>query len=167
MYTLHCTQKLLVRIKRPVVAGLPPPTTVLGNWYATALMWKPQVVLLVNETTRLPVFMPLAPAADVAARFPIYLAQVLMGHDVDPGFIAQEMLAMLEVGIAKTASRSILGTVNDFTWLAEAGDPYDLDELYHLSLRLAETPIGGQMKSKHPKGMLEAAVERWEETQSH
>ncbi len=57
MYTLHCTQKLLERIKRPVLADPPPATTILGNWYATALMWKPQVILLVNERTRLPLFM--------------------------------------------------------------------------------------------------------------
>lgn len=166
MYTLHCTQKLLVRIKRPVVADLPPPTTVLGNWYATALMWKPQLALLVNETTRLPVFVPLAPAANLAARFPIHLAQVLMGHDVDPDFIAQELQAMLEVGISKTASRSILGTMNDFTWIAEAGGSYDLDELYHLSMRLDETPIGGKMKYQRPAEMLEATVECWTETKS-
>lgn len=166
MYTLHCTQKLLVRIKRPVVADLPPPTTVLGNWYATALMWKPQVALLVNEATRLPVFMPLAPATNLAARFPMHLAEVLIGHDVDPNFIAQELQAMLEVGLAKTASRSILGTMNDFTWIAEAGDAYRLDELYHLSMRLAETPIGGAMKYQRPKHMLESAVERWAETES-
>jgi hypothetical protein len=163
MYTLHCTQKLLVRVKRPVIADAPPPTTVLGNWYATALMWKPQVALLVNETTRLPVFMPLAPAADLAARFPVHLAQVLRGHDVDPDFIAQEIAAMTEVGIAKTASRSVLGTINDFTWIAEGGDAYHADELYHLSMRLAKTPIGGQMKYASPESMLEAAVERWAE----
>ena len=55
MLTLHCTQKLLARIKRPVAPTPPAPTTTLGNWYATALLWKPQVALLVNERTLLPV----------------------------------------------------------------------------------------------------------------
>lgn len=68
---------------------------------------------------------------------------------------------MSEVRIAKTASRSILGTINDFTWIAEAGDAYQPDELYYLSLRLAETPIGGQTKYKRPKEMLETVAERW------
>jgi hypothetical protein len=31
----------------------------LGSWYATVLLWKPQVALLVNEKTLLPVLMPL------------------------------------------------------------------------------------------------------------
>jgi hypothetical protein len=35
-----------------------------------ALFWKPQVVLLVNEKTLLPVLMPLAPARNLMARFP-------------------------------------------------------------------------------------------------
>jgi hypothetical protein len=39
----------------------------LGSWYATVLLWKPQVALLVNEKTLLPVLMPLAPAKDLLA----------------------------------------------------------------------------------------------------
>jgi hypothetical protein len=45
---LHCTKKLLDRIKPSVASFSPPPTAVLGNWYATAFFWKPQVALLVN-----------------------------------------------------------------------------------------------------------------------
>ena len=55
MYTLHCTKKLLDRVKVPAMSAAQPPTTVLGNWYATALFWKPQIALLVNERTLLPV----------------------------------------------------------------------------------------------------------------
>jgi hypothetical protein len=80
MYTLHCTRKLLVRIKVSPAASLPPPTTVLGNWYATVLFWKPQVALLVNERTLLPVLMPLAPVSTLAARFPTELAAILGRH---------------------------------------------------------------------------------------
>ena len=51
MYGLHCTKKLLDRSKATIASALLPPTTVLGNWYATALSWKPQLALLVNEQT--------------------------------------------------------------------------------------------------------------------
>lgn len=67
MFHLHSTKKLLDRIKPEIcIAG--ESDTALGNWYATALFWKPQVALLVSEKTLLPVLMPLAPAApwDVA-----------------------------------------------------------------------------------------------------
>ncbi len=55
-------------------------TTLLGDWFATALFWKPQVALLVNERTLLPVFMPLAPAATLLDRMPDAIASVLRLH---------------------------------------------------------------------------------------
>jgi hypothetical protein len=60
-FTIHATKKLLDRVKQPIAEPVEPATE-LGNWYATALFWKSQVALLVNERTLLPVFMPLEPA---------------------------------------------------------------------------------------------------------
>jgi hypothetical protein len=94
-------------------------TTALGNWYATTLFWQPQVALLVNERTLLPVLMQLAPAATLAARFPDELATILAGHGVSQEFIATELAAMSKVSVAKTANRSVLGTMNEFAFLAE------------------------------------------------
>jgi hypothetical protein len=73
MYTLHCTKKLLDRFKSAVVASLSPATASLGNWYAAALFWKPQVALLVNERTLLPALMPLA---CVSSRFSLALETI-------------------------------------------------------------------------------------------
>lgn len=67
------------------------PTTALGNWYATSLFWKPQVALLVNEPTLFPVFMPLAPAATLMARFPDTLRQVLEAHGAPKPIIDAEI----------------------------------------------------------------------------
>src|SRR5689334_9642734 len=88
MYTLHCTKKLLDRVGLPAASSFGPPTTVLGNWYATALFWKPQVALLVNERTLLPLLMPLAPASTIIARFPYELAAILALHGAGGAFIA-------------------------------------------------------------------------------
>ena len=52
----------------------------MGQWYATAMFWKPQVALFVSEPTLLPVLVPLAPAATLLARFPQQLAAVLTAH---------------------------------------------------------------------------------------
>jgi hypothetical protein len=161
MYTLHCTQKLLARIKEPTTAAVPTATTALGNWYATALLWKPQVALFVNESSRLPLFMPLAPAKTLAARFPLHLEALLIAHGAPAGFAAHEVAAMTEVTVAKTASRSIVGTMNDFTWLAGSAEgTTDLDELRYLSKRLANRPIG-PMGHKYPIDVLDEVVERW------
>jgi len=78
MYTVHCTKKLLDRVKVPAMSAAQPPTTVLGNWYATALLWKPQVALIVNERTLLPLLMPLASASSLVKRF-TYWPQLILG----------------------------------------------------------------------------------------
>lgn len=154
MYTLHCTKKLLDRIKVSPATLLPAPTTALGNWYATALLWKPQVALLVNERTLLPLLMPLAPASTLAARFPQELASVLRRHGASQPFIASEMTAMGQASVAKTANRSVVGTMNEFAFLAETyredGETWDLPAL---SMRLANTPCGA-IKHKYPARLL-------------
>ena len=124
MYSLHCTKKLLDRIKPSIAVSWPPPTTALGNWYATALFWKPQLALLVNERTLLPVLMPLAPASALAARFPDELAAALSRHGASQKFIERELAAMTEVAMGKTANRSVVGTMNEFSFLAEGYREY-------------------------------------------
>ena len=63
--------------------------------------------------------MPLAPAATLLARFPDGLAQALAAHDVPEAFITQELSRMQDVRLGKTASRSVLGIMNEFTFLAQ------------------------------------------------
>ena len=142
MFTLHCTKKLLERV-RPEIEAPCNATTRLGNWYATALFWKPQMALLVNERTLLPILMPLAPAATLAKRFPAALKEVLQGLDLPAEFIQAEVEGMNDVIYAKTANRSVVGTMNEFAFLAEAfryrGVPVDT---LALSLKLAGVPCG-------------------------
>jgi hypothetical protein len=141
MYQLHCTKKLLDRIKPSAIVSDSAGTTVLGNWYATVLFWKPQVALLVNEKTLLPVLMPLAPATDLATRFPVHLADVLAAHGVPQQFIDHDLAQMNEVQYAKTSNRSVVGIMNQFTYLAEGYREYlETNDLLALSLRLSETP---------------------------
>jgi hypothetical protein len=148
MYTLHCTKKLLDRIKQPAAPAAPEPDTELGNWYANALFWKPQVVLAVNERSLLPVFVPLAPAATIAARLPDALAPVLRGIGIPEQIITDELAAMNTAVIAKTASRSVLGMITEFTFMAEhaIARGHSADHL-DLALWLANTPCSPLYKS--------------------
>ncbi|NML96277.1 DUF6933 domain-containing protein [Novosphingobium olei] len=145
MFHLHCTKKLLDRIK-PDIVTLGRSDTALGSWYATVLFWKPQVALLVSERTLLPVLMPLAPVATLARRFPAQLALILKEHGVPSEFIAQEVWRMDQVRYAKTANRRVLGILNEFVkqakfWLAAyAYERGDNDDLLAISAKLAETP---------------------------
>jgi hypothetical protein len=161
-FTIHATKKLLDRLKQPVVNPVDPATE-LGNWYATALFWKPQVALFVNERTLLPVFMPLAPASTLARRFPDELRRVLDAHGVDPRFVDVEIASMGVGRIAKTASRSLLGVMNEFTFFDNVHrEELGADEdLVALSVRLAETPMSPLDKSHgSPDRELKALVEQ-------
>lgn len=149
MYQLHCTKKLLDRIK-PELKASGDCTTRLGNWYATALMWRPQVALLVNERTLIPVLMPLAPAATLAQRFSLQLAQVLAGHGITASFIEAELAQMKTVTYAKTANRSVGGVMNEFAFLADGYRHYmETSDLLVLSLKLAQTPLFASRKDAH------------------
>ncbi|HWU03227.1 MAG TPA: hypothetical protein VN222_10855 [Novosphingobium sp.] len=106
---------MLDRIKSDSV----PPVTgdaLLGNWYVTALLWRPQVALLISERTLLPVLIPLAPAATLGRRFPDHLAQVLRAHGVPAEWVAQEIWRMGSAVYAKTANRRLLGMLNQFSF---------------------------------------------------
>jgi len=129
-----------------MTTSLPTPTTALGNWYATALFWKPQAALFVNERTLLPVLVPLAPASELVQRFPVYFAELLDALEINAEFITSEYEEMDDVVYAKTGSRSLLGSMNDFINLAEAfeGDGPNRT-LLQISTRLAKAlckPIG-------------------------
>ena len=140
MFNLHCTKKLLERIK-PEVGLAAHGSTVLGDWYATALFWRAQLALLVNERTLLPVVMPLAPAATLAQRFPEALAQVLRALDVEPNRVKSELQDMGQVTYCKTSNRSVLGIMNQFTFQAESyRDHFGLVDPLALSVKLAGTP---------------------------
>ena len=158
MYSLHCTKKLLDRIKPTIASSLLPPTTVLGNWYATALFWKPQLALFVNERTLLPVLMPLAPASTLATRFPVELAAALSVHGASQTIIESEVAAMVDVAMTKTANRSIVGTMNEFSFLAEGyREDLETSDLVTLSMRLANTPCS-PIKYNSPVRLLKEVL---------
>ena len=143
MLIVRATKKLLDRIGPPSLAEREQSTTLMGQWYATAVFWKPQVALFVNEPTLLPVLMPLAPAATLLARFPQQLAVVLVAHGTPDAVIDEDLRQMRDRRLAKTANRSVVGIMNEFTFLAEAyrGDTPEPD-LLALAIRLAATPCG-------------------------
>lgn len=142
MFTLHCTKKLLDRVQ-PEVDVSCNANTRLGNWYATALFWKPQMALLVNERTLLPLVMPLAPSATLVKRFPAALKEVLISLGLPPEFIQAEIQGMNDVVYAKTANRSVVGMLNEFAFLAEVfSDRGGSMDPVALSLKLATVPCG-------------------------
>jgi hypothetical protein len=140
---VRATKKLLHRVGPPTLQEGEHSTTLLGQWYATALFWKPQVVLLVNEPTLLPVLMPLAPAATLPTRIAEEIATVLAAHRTPEAIIGDELQQMRDCRLAATANRSVVGVMNEFTHLAEAHRDHDTgQDLLDLAVRLASTPCG-------------------------
>lgn len=166
MFSIHATKKLLDRVKCPVAPTVSEPTTALGNWYATALFWKPQAALLVNERTLFPVLMPLAPATTLMARFPDALQQILQVRGVAADFVESEVAAMAEGRFAKTESRSVIGSMNEFRYLAEVHRAHrGIDDLVVLALDLSRTPCSPLYK-RHgtPRRELDALIAAWSES---
>ena len=157
MLVLRGTKKLRDRVKgAPAVDG-DESTTALGDWFANALFWRPQVALLVNSRTLLPVFMELAPAATLLHRAPAAIEAVLRRHGVDDLFLTAERDAMSEVRIAPTNDRSVVGVMNEFAfhgeWLFKEGQR----DLEALSVRMASL-IAGKLSNGSPDRELAAVL---------
>lgn len=143
MLVLHATQKLRERVKTIPAHDSETSTTALGDWYGTAVLWRPQVCLFVNEATLLPLLTPLAPAAKLVERFADGLSEVLVAHGAPRALIEAEMAEIAQVRLAKTSNRSVVGIMNEFIFLAEAHiDRGTEPDLFGLSMRLAGTPCG-------------------------
>jgi hypothetical protein len=136
------TKKLRDRVKGAPVADGDASTTALGDWFATALFWRPQVALLVNSRTLLPVFMELAPAATLLDRAPAAIEKVLRLHGVDDTFLAVERDAMSDVRIAPTNDRSVVGVMNEFAFHGEHLWKDGLEDFESLSLRMSSLILG-------------------------
>jgi hypothetical protein len=143
MMTLHCTRKLRDRLPATLRREHPDPEGRLVSWYANLLMTRPaRLVLLVEEVSRLPVLLRARPLATLTRRIPDAVGEVLTALGVDPDVRDREHEAMRSVVVAPTASRSLLGTLNDFAFQLQCIREQTIElSLVDLSLALAETPV--------------------------
>ena len=153
------TKKFLDRVGRPAATDA-VSTGRLGDWYANPWFWRPQVALFVNERSLLPVLLRLAPARTVAARLPAAFAAIAARIGIDDEALEGELGHMCDHVLAKTASRSVLGVMNEFAFLADhhcaGGRPFDLVEV---SLWLAQVPCSPLYKtSTSPDRQLRALL---------
>lgn len=116
MITLRCTRKLLQYLEEQPIDAPPPPTNSLGNWYGNLI---PTVlgdlILLTNERSLLTVAVPTDLLGDLQPQFKIRTANILAGIGIPPEIIRLEIAEMDPLLYAKTASSSILGSMNDLT----------------------------------------------------
>jgi len=138
--TYRCTEKVRKRFRLEAKEPSERTTTVLGDWYANVLNHGPERhVVLVSEVTFLPLIIP-ARKADFPGGVGDFLTDVLQSFGVAPEAILAEVTAMDSYCIAKTASRQVLGVLNEYIFAAT----YHMPEAsrFLTTLRLSGTPLG-------------------------
>lgn len=160
MLVVRGTKKLRDRLKKAPAAGPDDvSTTQLGDWFATALFWRPQVALFVNQETFIPVLVELAPSASLLDRVPEAIGTVLRHHGLDQEFLSAERGAMSDVRLAPTNDRRVVGVMNELTFQAEIRHQEGMDDLVELSLDLARVILGPlHNRGESPDRALAAVV---------
>jgi hypothetical protein len=140
---VRATKKLL-RLTGPATAlNQDRGSTLLGPWFATVLFWRLRVALLVNESTLLPVLLPLAPVSTLTSRVAEQVTTVLTAHYVPAAIIDQERRNMQTCQVGMTTNRSVVGVMTEFARLSEIHHDDDpAVDLVELAVRLAATPCG-------------------------
>ena len=164
MYTLRCTQRLLARLGQPIADGrATAPTTALGDWYANTLnVGRLRLVLCTSERTLLTVLVPARNLSAFPDRLCEAMARMLARLDVAPGEVAREEREMTWHQLGRTASRRILGSMNDFAFLAETcirddGPDADLDEIAAVLNRAPCRPIEYQSPDRFTQAVFSRA----------
>ena len=144
MVVLRCTHKLLVRLKQAGDLPTVESTTRLGDWYGNTLkIGRRQHLLFISERSRLPVVFPISEAKRLGTVFPDAVCERLAIVGIAARAIADERMRMSELAFGQTRNRSLLGTLNDFAFMAQSGDarrtePESPEELMRF---LSQTPI--------------------------
>lgn len=113
---------------------------VLGDWYANDIVLnRKQYILCVSENARLSVLLKAAPYATWPDRLAPELERLLRAIGVEESAIQREISSMSEKRIAKTDSRSVLGSIRDYSFNLEAFEMQGrLEDPFEASLWLSD-----------------------------
>ena len=166
MVVLRCTQKLLARLKRPEAPADAPSTTRLGDWYGNILqIGRRQHLLFISERSRLPVVVPIREAKRLEAVFPDAVCNVLAAVGIAAKHIADERSKMSELSFGRTNNRSLLGTLNDFAFMAQhanvnRAEPESPEDLVRFLAQTPILPLNGSSPIELTRAAFEAATTR-------
>jgi hypothetical protein len=143
MVVLRCTRQLLMRLKSPNEGTSADSTTRLGDWYGTLIRFgRRHVLLFISERSRLPILLPVRDADRLALAFPRAVSETLIGLGVPTAAAEQERSSMSQITIGPARSRSLLGSLNEFAFLARADFITRRDRaLEAVARELAEVPL--------------------------
>ena len=173
MITLRCTRKLLKLVGGVTVEEPPAPTSALGNWYANVIPTAAGgLIVFANERTLLSVALPIEILDEIwgalAPHFVTRVYNLLRLIGIPERVAAREIAEMQEVEFAKTASRSILGSLNEISLhyqLAaerDMGRPLNLSEEEFILSRDLHTPLDYKYPSDIAKELLAERYGDWQ-----
>ncbi len=136
LVALQCTKRLLRRLRADAADAVAPAGNALGHWYANILTINRQpLVLAISERSLLSVVVPGAPFGTLLARVPQALGELLRNLSVPELQVARELAAMSPLIVAATASRKVLGCLNQYAFELE------VDFHYHPNRTLLEREV--------------------------
>ena len=141
-------------------------STRLGDWYGTILqIGRRQHLLLISERSRLPVVIPIREAKRLEAVFSSAACDVFAAVGIGAKDIADERSRMSEISFGRTHNRSLLGTLNDFAFMAQQGnanrsEPESPEELMRFLAQTPILPLNGASPIELTRAAFEAATTR-------
>jgi Domain of unknown function (DUF6933) len=125
MTLLHCTAKLLRELGNPPLQApdTPAGTQGLGNWYANLIrIDRRKCLLFTNEKTLFSFLIPGVKKENlknIRKEFLSNLSFNLQAEGFGADVVNRVMAEYTEIGFAKTASKAVLGAMNQLTFEAE------------------------------------------------
>lgn len=151
MFTIRCTQALLKRLHVHLDAASETDeneaTTVLGDWYVNTLnVGRQRFLLCSSERSLLTVIIPAAPLSSFPARLAHAVGRRLTILAIATPAVEREQRDMRWHRFGRTRSRQVLGSMNDFAFLAEHyirddGPDFDLERIEQMLNRAPCRPI--------------------------
>jgi hypothetical protein len=159
MRIIHCTRKLLKELDVHLVEldKISSPTEGLGNWYANLLrIEKRKCLLFTNEKSLYTFLIPKVLKANlknIEEEFLINLSYNLQSEGFGIEVITRVMQEYQEINFAKTMSKSLLGSMNEFAfeydYLIRKEGGIDDIRILHLNREINRMPMGA-LKYEYP-----------------
>jgi hypothetical protein len=147
MVTIRCTRKLYRFLGITPIEDPEPATGALGDWYANLVpTYAGDLIMFVNERSLVTVAVPVREVENLLPLFRLRVENLLLMLDVEQEVIDREVSHLEPVQFAKTASRSILGSMNDIAWnyqyISEEAEYVSRLSLSDAELKLSMMPSG-------------------------
>lgn len=170
MRIIHCTRKLLKELDVPLVEPdkISLPTERLGNWYANLLrIDRRKCVIFTNEKTLYTFLIPKVLKGNlknIEEEFLIHLSYNLQNEGFGLEVINRIMQEYGKIGFAKTASKRVLGSMNELAYQYEfqimRDGGIDNIKILQLNQRINRTPMGA-LKYGYPIEGLRKLLDKY------